>query len=141
MEPAPLEGSYERGNVPSYQKPPSPAGSQLRHTGGFKAHRGVKQLACGRWGGERPAQMLLVTLLHFPRSPRGLSAGMCSSWLLKLRLQWTDLEKGLVWLFRDSLRGLDCSLACNWRCAQYTAWVHRRSPNVNKHRKGGAWPS
>lgn len=46
-----------------------------------------------------------------------------------------------VWLFRDSLRGLDCGLACNWRCAQYIAWVHRRSPNVNKHRKGGAWPS
>lgn len=33
MEPAPLEGSYERGNVPSYQKPPSPAGSQLGQTG------------------------------------------------------------------------------------------------------------
>ena len=95
MEPAPLEGSYERGNDPSYQKPPSPAGSQLRQTGGFKAHRGVKQLACGRWGRERPAQTLLVTLLHFPRSPRALSAGMCNSWVLKLRPQWTDLERGL----------------------------------------------
>lgn len=53
--PAPLKGSYERGNVPSYQKPPSPAGSQLRQTGSFKAHREGRQLACGKWGRERPA--------------------------------------------------------------------------------------
>lgn len=39
-----------------------------------------------------------------------------------------------VWLFRDSLRGLDCGV-------QNTAYVHSRSANVNKHRKGGVWPS
>ena len=95
MEPAPLEGSYERGNVASYQKPPSPAGSQLRHTGRVKAHRGVKQLACGRWSRDRPAEMLLVTLVHFLCSPRGPSAGLCRWTDCPLRLQWTDLERGL----------------------------------------------
>lgn len=101
----PLEGSYERGNVASYQTSFPCWESAETYREGVKAHRGVKQLACGRWSRDRPAETLLVTLVHFH-----MAKAICWSVQMDRLSTQTSVdrpgEEDSVWLFRDSPRGL-----------------------------------
>ena len=115
-------------------------GGQL---GQIRSFRGSQESeADGLWqAGQRESSSEGPCHIIVLPSPRGTSAGMCSSWVLKLRLQWTDLGMGLHLAVQRSPRGLECGLGFKWGCAQHVAWVHHRSPTVNAHRKGGVWPN
>lgn len=56
--------------------------------------------------------------------------------VLNLKLQWTVWGKDSVWLYRDSLTGLEYGLGNDWECAQNDVRVHHKSPIVNTQNKG-----
>ena len=75
--------------------------------------------------------------LHVSKLPTCLNIHECEVgkfWISKL--QWTVWRKDSVWLYRDSLKGLEYSLGHDWECVQNDVGVHRKSPIVNTQNKG-----
>ena len=80
---------------------------------------------------ERPGQTAFACqqASHMP-------TGVWSGQVLSLKIQWTVWGKDSVWLYRDSLKGLEYGLGNDWECAQNDVGVHHKSPIVNTQNKG-----
>lgn len=105
MGPVTLVGSYETGKVPSPWKAPSLAGRSS------KAERELQGLR-GEYGNQLEAGITEspdhLSALH---SLRSTSASAHTGWVLKLRLQWTDLGTGLGLAVQRQPEG---ARVCSW---------------------------
>ena len=80
--------------------------------GASEAERRALQLDCSRQNGQTPAQRVLATF--YTPQLESIAASVHGSWMLKLRLQWTDPGKDWGWLYGDRLKGLERGPSCNW---------------------------
>lgn len=117
MGPAPWKGAVKEEMFPRSGDLLYRLGGSVGQIGSFRGLRGQ----CGNrpavlQGRESAAQTILAMPLHFPACDA--PAGVCSSWVLQLRLQQTDPGRDSGWVHGDSPTGLERGTGHTWGCAQ-----------------------